>query len=75
MTRARIDLTQQDGQPISTGQLAAVIGMSDDFIRLEIKNGELTARRVGRGLRREYRICWAEARRYCLRLGFLQATS
>jgi excisionase family DNA binding protein len=45
----------------STGRLATHVGMSYDFIRAEIRLGELKASRFGR----EWRIEIDEVRRYC----------
>ena len=55
---------------LTTGQLAHLIGVSAETIRLEIQQGEVSAIRVGR--RPEYRIPVAEARRYLTRIGVLE---
>lgn len=67
-----VDLSQPSGPPLTTSQLALVVGFSAQFIRTEILAGELKAIRVGRGQKRkEYRIPWREARRYALQIGVL----
>lgn len=64
-----IDLTRPTGDPISTGQLARYVGFSVQTIRRDIEAGELRGYRHGRA--GEWRITWAEARRYCLTLGII----
>ena len=70
-----IDLTQPSGPPLTTGQLAAVVGLSSETIRREITLGVLRAFRrpalPTRGKRTEYRIAWGEARRYAIMVGVL----
>lgn len=67
-----VDLSQAHGPALTTTQLGEVVGVSSQTIRMEIAAGELSAVRIGRGLkRREYRIPWREARRYARQLGVL----
>jgi excisionase family DNA binding protein len=46
--------------PLSPRDVAEAIGMSVDFVYLEIEQGELTASRFGR----QYRIAFVEVVRY-----------
>ncbi len=65
------DLAQKSGRPLTTAQLAAIIGMSATFIRKEISSGYLRATRIGRGRKPVFRIPLHEARRYVRELGLL----
>jgi excisionase family DNA binding protein len=62
-------------RPLTTTELAGIIGMSATFIRKEIDNGYLRAIRMGRGRKRVYRIAVHEARRYARELGLLCLTA
>ena len=64
--RCRVDLRAPLGPPISTSQLARVVGMSDDTIRSEIAAGELRAFRTPGG---HLRIYWTSARAWAVRIG------
>ncbi len=59
------------GPPLTTRELAKMIGMSATFIREEIHGGHLHAVVVGRGRKRVYRIPAREAYRYIKDLGIL----
>jgi hypothetical protein len=59
------------GRPLTTGELAGIIGMSSTFVRKEILNGYLRATRIGRGRKRVFRIPVREARRYLRELGLI----
>jgi excisionase family DNA binding protein len=63
------DLAHDNEPPLTTHQLARIIGMSSTFIRSEIHTGELRAIKVGHGRRRVYRIPVQEALDYIARLG------
>ena len=65
------DLTLESGPPLTTRELARMIGMSATFIREEIRSGHLRAVSVGRGRKRVFRILVREARRYVKALGLL----
>ena len=67
--RALEDLARGSGPPLTTSELARMIGMSPTFIRLEIGSGYLRAARVGRGRRPVFRIPVREACRYVKKLG------
>ncbi len=54
---------------MTTGEFAGLLGVSDQFIRNEIKAGYLQAHRIGRGRQRQYRIPWQEAKRYAGGIG------
>lgn len=69
--RALDDLSRGSGPPLTTSELARMIGMSPTFIRLEISNGYLRAARLGRGQKPVFRISVVEARRYVKKLGLL----
>jgi excisionase family DNA binding protein len=70
-TRLLADLTQDQGRPLTTREVAYLTGMSPTFIREEIRAGELQAAVVGRGRKRVFRIPHREAQRYLRRLGLL----
>ena len=65
------DLTSPDHSPLSTTELAEIVGMSPTFIREEIKSGQLHAIRVGRGRKPVFRIPVREAIKYIRQLGLL----
>ena len=65
------DLVERTGPPLTTTELASMIGMSSTFIRKEICHGYLRAVPVGRGRKRVFRIPVREARRYVRALGLL----
>ena len=65
------DLVRGSGPPLTTSELARMIGMSPTFIRLEIGSGYLRAAKVGRGRRPVFRIPVREACRYVKKLGLL----
>jgi hypothetical protein len=65
------DLARADGPPLTTSELAQIVGMSSTFIRSEIKHGALSALSIGRGRKHVFRIPVAEAARYLRQLGFL----
>lgn len=67
--RALKDLARKNGPPLTTGELAQMIGMSQTFIRKEISNGYLRAARIGHGRKCVLRIAVSEARRYVRKLG------
>ena len=69
--RALEDLARGTGPPLTTNELARMIGMSPTFIRVEISSGYLQAVRVGRGRRPVFRIPVREACRYVKKLGLL----
>jgi hypothetical protein len=69
--RALEDLARGSGPPLTTTELARMIGMSPTFIRLEIGSGYLRAVRLGRGRRPVFRIPVREACRYVKKLGLL----
>ncbi len=59
------------GPPLTTAELAKMVGMSATFIRDEIHGGHIRAVVVGRGRKRVYRIPAREAYRYMKELGIL----
>jgi excisionase family DNA binding protein len=65
------DLVEEAGSPLTTRELAEITGMSQTFIRNEIRSGELQAVALGRGKKRVFRILFAEAQRYVRQLGLL----
>jgi len=69
--RALQDLALAGGPPLTTRELARMIGMSSTFIRGEIRSGHLRAVPIGRGRKRVFRIPFREARRYVRELGLL----
>ena len=72
-SRARTvdDLARGGGPPLTTSELARMIGMSATFIRLEIGSGYLRAAKLGRGRKAVFRIPIREACRYVRKLGLL----
>jgi excisionase family DNA binding protein len=64
-------LARESGKPLTTSELARLIGMSATFVRKEIDSGYLRAIRIGRGRKRVFRIPISEARRYIRTLGLL----
>ena len=73
VSRARTveDLARGGGPPLTTSELARMIGMSATFIRLEIGSGYLRAAKLGRGRKAVFRIPIGEAFRYVRKLGLL----
>ena len=69
--RALQDLLLGGGPPLTTRELARMIGMSSTFIRGEIRSGHLRAVPLGRGRKRVFRIPFREARRYVRELGLI----
>jgi hypothetical protein len=65
------DLARGGGPPLTTSELARMIGMSATFIRLEIGSGYLRAAKLGRGRKAVFRIPCREAFRYVRKLGLL----
>ena len=65
------DRVYRIGPPLTTAELAGLIGVSATFIRKEIGSGYLQAARIGRGRKRVFRIALREARRYVRDLGLL----
>jgi excisionase family DNA binding protein len=63
------DLADTSGSPLTTSELAHILGMSSTFIREEIRSGHLLAVSVGRGRKRVFRIPVREAYRYAKELG------
>jgi excisionase family DNA binding protein len=59
------------GPPLTTSEMARMLGMSSTFIRDEIRNGHLRAVRVGRGRKRVFRILTQDAVQYARSLGLL----
>jgi hypothetical protein len=59
-----------DGPPVRLRDLIAVTGLSKQTILTDIEKRELVAVKRARGLRSIYLVQRAEARRYCLALGF-----
>ena len=58
-----------DGPPLTTTEVAELVGMSPTFIRSEIKSGQLRATKVGHGRKRVFRILIRDAIRYAKALG------
>lgn len=65
------DLRLLSGPPLTTVELARMIGMSSTFVREEIRSGHLRAVLLGRGRKRVYRIPLREALRYVNGLGLM----
>ncbi len=65
------DLGQLSGPPLTTVELARMIGMSSTFIREEIRSGHLRAVLLGRGRKRVYRIPLRSALQYVKTLGLM----
>lgn len=70
-TRSIVDLRLLNGPPLTTVELARMIGMSSTFIREEIRSGHLRAVLLGRGRKQVYRIPLREAWHYVKTLGLL----
>ena len=70
-TRRLRNLAHKAGPPLTTTELAGMIGMSSTFIRKEIDSGYLRAMRIGRGRKPVFRIALSEAQRYVKELGLL----
>ena len=65
------DLSDEDDRPLTTHELAQMIGMSSTFVRTEIRSGHLRAIRVGHGRKRVFRIPVHEAKLYLGKLGLV----
>ncbi len=65
------DLTLRDGPPLTTFELAHMIGMSSTFVREEIRSGHLRAVSLGHGRKRVYRIPLGDALHYVKTLGLV----
>ena len=65
------DLRLMSGPPLTTVELARMMGMSSTFIREEIRSGHLRGVLLGRGRKRVYRIPLREALRYVNGLGLM----
>jgi len=70
-TRRLSDLSAEDDRPLTTQELAQMIGMSSTFVRTEIRSGHLRAIRVGRGRKRVFRIPVRDAKLYLAKLGLV----
>ena len=66
----RIDLRQRVGPALTTHQLGAALGLSGQLIREEIRAGAICAERIPPKFV-QYRIPWAECRRYAILLGLI----
>jgi excisionase family DNA binding protein len=64
--RRQIDLSSENGTPVTTGELAQVTGLSVRTIQRDIVLGELKAGRRWQGT--QYRIAWEDARLYAARV-------
>jgi hypothetical protein len=69
--RSLTDLADHNGTPVTTSELARMIGMSPTFIRSEIKRGQLRAVAMGHGRKRVFRIPAHDAFTYARKLGML----
>ena len=67
--RSLTDLLAGDDRPLTTTELADMIGMSPTFVRSEIRTGNLKAASLGNGRKRVFRIAAREARSYASKLG------
>lgn len=76
-TRTLNDVRQQTtGDPFSVAEIATLLGISGEFIRRDLKAGEIKKStdttpgwyRIGRGKERDYRIEFEAARIYILAL-------
>jgi excisionase family DNA binding protein len=67
------DIAHKGGRPLTTSELAEILGLSATFIRNEINSGHLHAVRIGRGRRRPFRIPVLAAVRYARELGLLSS--
>ena len=65
------DLARGQNRPLCTRELAELIGMSQTFIRKEIRTGHLRAVAIGHGRKRVFRITINEAQRYARSLGLV----
>ena len=65
------DLSDTSGPPLTTSELAHILGMSATFIREEIRGGHLRAVSIGHGRKRVFRIPVREAHRYAKELGLV----
>jgi excisionase family DNA binding protein len=69
--RTLTDLADANGTPLTTTELARMMGMSPTFIRSEIKRGHLRAIVFGHGRKRVFRIRAHDALSYVRRVGML----
>jgi excisionase family DNA binding protein len=69
--RALTDLADASESPLTTSEMARMVGMSPTFIRTEIKSGQLRAVALGHGRKRVFRIPAHEALTYARKLGML----
>ena len=69
--RGLTELADPGARPLTTSELAHLVGMSATFIRTEIKSGQLRAIAIGRGRKRVFRILSGDAVRYMRELGVL----
>jgi excisionase family DNA binding protein len=65
------DQAHESRRPMTTSEVAKMIGMSATFVRKEISSGYLRAIRIGRGRKSVFRIPVSEVRRYIKTLGLL----
>jgi excisionase family DNA binding protein len=65
------DHDHETPRPMTTSEVAKMIGMSATFVRKEISSGYLRAIRIGRGRKSVFRIPVSEFRRYIKTLGLL----
>lgn len=73
LVRRAVDLLEPDATPATPAELARWTGMSDDFVRDDIKAGVIQAKNVARpGARRQiYLVPALEAARYLRTFGAL----
>ena len=69
--RRAVDLLLEDATPATPGELARWTGMSDQFVRADIRAGLLKAKNVARGRRPVYLVPVDEALRYLRQMGAL----
>jgi excisionase family DNA binding protein len=69
--RALTDLADGTEAPLTTSELARMMGMSPTFIRSEIKSGQLRAIALGHGRKRVFRIPAQDALTYARKVGML----
>jgi excisionase family DNA binding protein len=65
------DLIRGVTPPLTTSELASLVGLSASFIRSEIRGGHLRAVAMGHGAKRVYRILPSDAIEYVRQLGTL----
>jgi excisionase family DNA binding protein len=69
--RALTDLADANGSPLTTTEMARMLGMSATFVRSEIKSGQIRAIAFGHGRKRVFRIPTQEALTYARKHGML----